>query len=201
MLIEGPSDFTNRLDELASPHELPVGVYRYLRRPDGVQRHGEDDRTNLCADADLRRSEYVRTLCAKLGVDSFVAVWDVIFELDTTLTPGSYLERAHSFCVKTRWVEEQSRPVDRQREAFIADQLRAARVAFLGVAVVVTGGYHSLALHARLSGVGDGDLLDPPSFQPPATHEDESGIMFTPCSYERLDSLTGYNAGMPNPGF
>ena len=27
------------------------------------------------------------------------------------------------------------------------------------------------------------------------------GIALTPYSYERLDSLTGYEAGMPNPGF
>src|SRR5206468_7770978 len=29
----------------------------------------------------------------------------------------------------------------------------------------------------------------------------ERGIALTPYSYERLDALTGYDAGMPNPGF
>jgi hypothetical protein len=36
--------------------------------------------------------------------------------------------------------------------------------------------------------------------RPPAAGE-ERGIALTPYSFERLDSLTGYEAGMPNPGF
>ena len=31
--------------------------------------------------------------------------------------------------------------------------------------------------------------------------DEERGIALTPYSFERLDNLTGYEAGMPNPGF
>jgi hypothetical protein len=66
----------------------------------------------------------------------------------------------------------------------------------------VTGGFHSLALHARLTRETLGDLTDPEECQPIAQVEgEERGIALTPYSFERLDSLTGYEAGMPNPGF
>jgi hypothetical protein len=45
-------------------------------------------------------------------------------------------------------------------------------------------------------------LCDPPEYAPPpAGPGEERGIALTPYSFERLDSLTGYDAGMPNPGF
>ena len=31
--------------------------------------------------------------------------------------------------------------------------------------------------------------------------KEERGVALTPYSYERLDGLAGYEAGMPNPGF
>ena len=46
------------------------------------------------------------------------------------------------------------------------------------------------------------DLIDPAECEPAAPAEgEERGIALTPYSFERLDSLTGYDAGMPNPGF
>ena len=35
VLIEGPSDFNKRLDELALPHRLPVAIYSYAHTPEG----------------------------------------------------------------------------------------------------------------------------------------------------------------------
>lgn len=238
VLIEGPSDFNDRLDELAMPHELPIAIYSYVRLPDDRRRGAyypfcvyspewqaflaarrcgaevrfidlpysqiaaDDDRTNRYADADLRRSRYVSQLCQKLGVDSFDAVWDHCFELDADLTPEQYLRRAHQFCGQIRLIERVSRDIDRRREAFMAEQIRAAMQRHSGPIVVVTGGYHSLALHARLTICGDPDLLTPAEcpLNPPPPGE-ERGLAITPYSYERLDSLTGYEAGMPNPGF
>src|SRR5207302_1955094 len=39
VLIEGPSDFNDRLDELFLPHQLPIAIYSYVRLPEG-RRHG-----------------------------------------------------------------------------------------------------------------------------------------------------------------
>ncbi|GAB4217130.1 MAG: hypothetical protein OHK0022_59050 [Roseiflexaceae bacterium] len=38
VLIEGPSDFNARLDELALPHQLPIAIYSYVRLADGARR-------------------------------------------------------------------------------------------------------------------------------------------------------------------
>jgi hypothetical protein len=45
-------------------------------------------------------------------------------------------------------------------------------------------------------------MTDPPAYQlGPVQQDEERGIALTPYSFERLDNLTGYEAGMPNPGF
>ncbi|HEU4321767.1 MAG TPA: DUF5682 family protein [Roseiflexaceae bacterium] len=38
VLIEGPSDFNARLEELALPHRLPIAIYSYVRLEDGTRR-------------------------------------------------------------------------------------------------------------------------------------------------------------------
>src|SRR5579859_7031293 len=38
VLIEGPSDFTDRLPELYLPHRLPIAIYSYVRMEDGTRR-------------------------------------------------------------------------------------------------------------------------------------------------------------------
>jgi hypothetical protein len=90
---------------------------------------------------------------------------------------------------------------DQRRERFMAEQIRAARQAFGERLLVVTGGFHSYALFARLQGIA----FEPELPQPPEDADEapitERGIALTPYSYERLDALTGYDAGMPNPGF
>src|SRR5262245_23072032 len=38
VLIEGPSDFNERLDELYLPHTLPIAIYSYVRLGDDLRR-------------------------------------------------------------------------------------------------------------------------------------------------------------------
>ena len=69
--------------------------------------------------------------------------------------------------------------------------------------LVITGGFHSSALAARLEGlpcpgieIDEADEELRSAFT--VTH---AGIALTSYTYQRLDGLSGYNAGMPNPGF
>jgi len=239
VLIEGPSDFNDRLDELALDHELPIAIYSYLRVATGQRRGayypfcdhspewqalsagraakadvrfidlpfgdvaGEDDHANRYADAELRRGAYVRSLCAQLGVDGFDGLWDALIEAVPDLSEQDYLKRVHHLCGHIRLLEGCGRLSDRRREAFMARQIRLAAEACDGPIIVVTGGYHSIALHHRLVGRAAVEgMLDPPDALPQADADgSERGIALTPYSYERLDGLHGYNAGMPNPGF
>jgi hypothetical protein len=249
VLIEGPSDFNDRFDELYLPHRLPIATYSYVRYP-ALGRRGAyhpfcehspewqallaarvcgadaffidlpfyalaravDEPTNRYADAEMQGSRYTALLCRKLGVEDFNAVWDTLFEVDLALSVETYLQRCHSLCGNMRLLEGAGSLSDRRREAFMAARIREARQKYEGQIVVVTGGFHSLALHARLAACGlavatakpqaADALCDPADFSPPAPEPgEERGIALTPYSFERLDSLTGYNAGMPNPGF
>ena len=91
---------------------------------------------------------------------------------------------------------------DRRREAFMASKIRESLGENEGRILVVTGGYHSVALHGRLAGNAPTEMAEPTECQPaPPVPGEERGIALTPYSFERLDSLTGYEAGMPNRGF
>jgi hypothetical protein len=241
VLVEGPADFNERIDELFLPHRPPLAIYSFVRLPTGQRRgayyplcehspewqalragheigaavrfidlpwadvaSSEEEPSNRYADAEFRRSDYIARLCRKLGVEDFNTLWDTLFELDTGLTVESYLERCHFLCGNMRRLEGAGSVHDRRREAFMAAMVQQAIDETRGPVLVATGGYHSLALHARLAG-GKGwpaGLSEPAECLPrPAVAGEERGIALTPYSFERLDSLTGYEAGMPNPGF
>jgi len=228
VLIEGPSDFNVRLEELFLPHRLPIAIYCHARAADGTRRGAyypfceyspewlalttakqrgiparfidlpfhatlEDRRANRYADTELRRSPYIDKLCASLGVDDFDAAWDELFEVGP-LAPADYLRRAHTLCLAIRMADTDIPPGDHQREAFMAARILAALEEFSGRLLVVTGGYHSLALcDAVAAGTADASEVAAP--------DGEAGVALTPYSYERLDRLTGYESGMPGPGF
>jgi Mg-chelatase subunit ChlD len=247
VLIEGPSDFNPRLDELALPHQLPIAIYSYLRLPDGTARGAfypfcvyspewqalqaarelgcpaefidlpwaalaRDQRgSHRYADGELRRSRYIPQLCRNLGVEDFDALWDRLFEVDPRLSVEGYLQRAHQFCYHARTLDRAVPAADVRREAFMAGRVRAA-LDRLGPAggpiLVVTGGFHAYALYARLWGlpfeqVAVGDERDAGDQGGDSRDglEAQGGIALTPYTYERLDGLSGYDAGMPSPGF
>ena len=234
VLIEGPSDFNQHMDELLLDHQLPIAIYSYFRTEEGncgayypfceyspewaALQYGRriravvrfidlpwnqvarDDRsTHRYADAELRRSRFVQLLCERMEVADFDDLWDKLIESQQELDLAEYLERVHSLCFQTRLWEEEISQTDRRREAFMADQIRQAREEFQGPLLVVTGGFHSSALAARLEDYACPGIDTP---RPDKKQKfEESGIALTTYSYERLDSLTGYNAGMPSPGF
>ncbi|CAA9298534.1 MAG: FIG00765533: hypothetical protein [uncultured Chloroflexia bacterium] len=235
ILIEGPSDFNDRLDELALPHPLPIAIYTYVQLADGRRRGAfypfcryspewaalavareigaqarfidlpwaaqasSDTPAHRYADGEMRQSPYIAALCAKLGVEDFDDLWDTLFEIDE-LSPTDYLRRAHHFCGGMRAYDGAAPAEDVRREAFMADMIRAAQARYGGPLLVVTGGFHSPALHARINDLPlPEDAATPEA--PASVAFEARGIALTPYSYARLDGLTGYEAGMPNPGF
>ncbi|MFO0880083.1 MAG: DUF5682 family protein [Gemmataceae bacterium] len=240
ILVEGPADFNDRLNELSLAHQPPVALYSYVRLADGRRRgafypfceHSPEwqaiqiarqtqaalrfidlpwadiaaldaaEPENRFSDAAFRRSAYVDGLCRKLGLDDFHALWDTLFEIDPTLDVASYLLRAHALCGHMRLLEGAGSTVDRNREAFMAGQIREMEARGAGPILVVIGGAHCLPVWARLHGRGLGTMTEPAVVEAaPAEPGEERGLALTPYSFERLDSLTGYEAGMPNPGF
>ena len=148
------------------------------------------------ADGELRRNRYIVALCDKLGVDGFDTLWDTLFEIDPALSLADYLHRAHTLLYQMRADDNHIPAEDLRREAFMVAQIRQAQADFGAPLLVVTGGFHSYALWQTFH-------TTPPL---PVSSDGaegivERGIALTPYSYARLDSLTGYEAGMPHPGF
>ncbi len=134
-------------------------------------------------------------------------LWDLLFEINSELAPIEYLERGHQFCFHARLLDGFS-PIDIHREAFMAEQIQQALTTYSGQILVVTGGLHSYALYAKIFNKPfpeplSRDRVNSVSTQHSAlsTQHSIKGIALTPYSYERLDGLTGYDAGMPSPGF
>jgi hypothetical protein len=229
VLVEGPSEFNERIEELYLAHELPIAIYVHTTVDD--KRRGAyypfcvyspewqalqvarelgaatrfidlpwravadvDDRPNRYADGPLRYGSYVDRLCEQLGVDDFDQAWDELFEIED-LEPAAYVRRAHELCVASRLLDP-VRDSDRAREAFMGHEVRSALASTNGPVLVVTGGYHSAAILEAVQQAGE-----TASGAATQASSDAHGAALTPYSYERLDRLTGYGAGMPAPGF
>lgn len=235
VLIEGPADFNDRMDELLLGHQPPISIYSYVAWSDGLRQSAyyplcdyspewqalkaakqcgaqtrfidlpfavlsrEDRRTHRYADDRLRGSHYLKALCEALEVENFDDAWDLIAEQDPAQPEKEVIQRVASYCRCLRDMDDEAvRERDIEREAFMAKHIRAAWAEFgRDRVVVVTGGYHTSGLEELLRQ----DERDTDTGIEWPNEIAERGIALTPYSYERLDSLTGYDAGMPSPGF
>ncbi|WP_442509989.1 DUF5682 family protein [Novipirellula sp. SH528] len=165
---------------------------------------GDARASHRYADAELRRGRYVNALCERLQVEDFDDLWDRLIESHAKLELADYLRRTHSLCWNIRNWEPSVSVSDRRREAFMAEQIAKTAKQTTGKTLVVTGGFHSSALLARNESFACAGIDDP---QPSEASQSviaaivDRGVALTTYSYERLDNLTGYNAGMPSPGF
>ena len=168
------------------------------------------------ADTEFTQSSYVATLCEKLGTKDLNELWDLLFEIDPNLTLEEYLERAHQFCFHSRLSDGCFSQTDLKREEFMAQRIDRARSTYEGQIIVLTGGFHSYALFCQVYDLSFRESPPPPvsaidaieqnsNLKLPVTDipqpTSDRGIALTPYDYQRLDALTGYDAGMPNPGF
>ena len=161
-----------------------------------------EEASNRFSDARFLRSRYIESLCRKLGVDDFHALWDTLFEIDPSLDVATYFERCHALCGHMRLLDGDGSLCDRRREAHMVAMIREAEGRCEGPILVVVGGAHCVPIHARFVGQDLGEMVQPAEYELlPIAEGEERGIALTPYSFERLDSLVGYESGMPNPGF
>ena len=157
------------------------------------------------ADGELREGNFIDLSCKRLGLENFDALWDELIEAPVNLSPAEYMRRCHNLCYQMRHSRREVNLEDLVREAFMAAMIQESMQAHSGRILVVTGGFHSHALFERVHGIyKDLETEEDDSTEEFGASEEkdsESGIALTPYSYARLDSLTGYEAGMPSPGF
>ena len=209
ILIEGPWDYNDQLEELYLEHVLPVALFSYVRYSDNTRASAfypfcefspewqailaareleitpqfidrpwyelaaESDRRHRYADRQHGDNRYIQRLCERFQVQNFDEVWDVLFELDRDLDLDGYLERAYHFVYQLRYMSGQTCLEDDLREEFMTARIREALAAHPDEPVlVVTGGFHTPALHARLRGL-DLEALHAP-FEPTRAEGDEA---------------------------
>lgn len=247
VLIEGPSDYNEHLQELMLEHELPIAIYSYFHTTDGkgsgayypfcsyspewvaiqtarslncpiefidlpwVATASLDRTTHRYADAELREGQHVDLLCKRMQVESFDELWDRLVESDWQIEPQEFLRRVHALCLHIRFGDGDVSLSDSNRESFMRSRIEAALETYAGPILVVTGGFHSCGLAFPSNSLEEdagSTLLKEAQSEAQITVDGSAepqikirGIALTSYSYERLDGLTGYNSGMPSPGF
>ena len=259
VLIEGPWDFTPRMEDLYLGHKLPLAIYSFVigsggrrgafypfaefspewqailgAKEKGIPARFIDlpwrflapisSREHRYSDANFRGNPYVETLCAKLQVQEFDELWDVLFELPEIQGWREYVERARALCDGMRASEEGDAGLENEiREAFMAARIREAAEEFGPRLLIVTGGYHCAGLEAllRQESIASWEDLITESFDNEESFEEEEqeedfekeeqaekqesqpwetwGVELTPFTYGRLDRLSGYAAGLQGP--
>ncbi len=258
VLIEGPFDYNESIEQLFLGHRFPIAIYSYVRYSDDSRQYAfypfceyspewqaakwandhkrtlefidlswgrmyhETERAHRYSDANFQGNPYIEKLCDKMQVDQFDELWDLFFELDADLNWRSYLERCHHFCHHMRVFGGKETQENREREDFMTECIQCVRRTHDGPILVLTGGYHSSGLLARLRGEeleylelenplkinfpedlkvggldeeeGESEPLQPPSIV-------ENGITLTPFTYERIDTMSGYASGVRGPAF
>ncbi len=154
---------------------------------------------SLAEDAHLKGSNYINALARQLGCRSFDELWDHLFEASREdLSTDAFIDRLATYCAMAR-MEYTDRDLERDgtnaREACMA----AAIVEELasnggGKILVVTGGFHTVVLP---------DLVEKKTKRPKKIEfsDEELGVWLMRYSFDKLDALAGYSAGMPSPAF
>ncbi len=228
VLIEGPADMNGRIGELSMQRRLPFAIYSYLSSPLGTSGSWtpfcDYSPEWVAIKAARRRRAHIRfidlpawskdflgvrnryadrwldsalaALRERFGVDDSDSLWDHLFEQPAAA--AELAERLHCYFEAIREAD----PVedrDRAREAFMAQWIAWAmdQCPDNRCVLVICGGYHAPHLESAWRD------FEPtqPELPEPAGEGVRWGSYLVPYTFHRLDSFTGYQAGMPSPAW
>jgi hypothetical protein len=155
----------------------------------------------LMQEQHLARSAYLAALAQRSGCRDFNEMWDHLFEANFASRPTrSFIEEVATYCFfgrvdssETRLDADGTSAREQAMAAAIEEQI-AGGSSGGGPILVVTGGFHTVALPElvakglRRAGAG---RVSPESVQ-------QALIRY---SFQQLDALNGYSAGMPSPNY
>ncbi|MFL6073310.1 MAG: DUF5682 family protein [Mycobacteriales bacterium] len=228
VLVEGPADINDRLDELLLEHELPVAVFSWYR--DGESQHASW--TPFCEYSPEWVALTAGTACGAEVRFIDLPAWRPEFAERTNRYSDAELRHAEaterlcrSFAVDNidaLWDhlfeiepaeglaerldtyfdllrgESATGATDTAREEYMARWVRAALAAAGDRPVVVVTGGFHRPALRTLAEPA-GDGGWPAVPEPPAGAA--GGSYLVPYSFRRLDAFVGYQAGMPSPGY
>jgi len=170
----------------------------FIDRPwRGGDKHDEEVRS-LMSERYLAHSEALKALAARNGCRDQDELWDHLFELRDAEGLRDWrrlFADVFAYCAMARAGYESAvleADGSLPRERHMAAHLRAWRARTDGAIVVVTGGFHTIALQQML------DQAAPPA---EAVTGKRIGNWLIRYSFDRLDALSGYAAGMPAPAY
>jgi hypothetical protein len=164
--------------------------------PDGI----DDDAQSLMAERYLAHSTYLQALATASACRNQDELWEHLFELRpaTALRDWRRLfSDIFCYCAMARNDYEPSvleNEGSLPRERHMAAHIHQWRKKVNGPIVVVTGGFHTVALRQMLA------APQAPLRRKKAASE-AIGNWLIRYSFDRLDALNGYASGMPSPAF
>jgi hypothetical protein len=136
-------------------------------------------------------SRFLTAACQRAGARDPDDLWDHLYENDyQELDAAAFFRNVLAYCALARedYNEEMLKAEGNlAREAGMAAEIAKES----GRAVVVTGGFHTVALPAT-------QPKDPKAVE---VAPDDAQVVLTRYSFEQLDRLNGYGSGMPSPEF
>lgn len=169
--------------------------------PEGQQFPEDDGARSQMAERHFAHSHYLAAMARRAGCVDHHELWDRLFELRPAQAHAdwrSFFGDVFSWCAMARLDYEPAvleAELSLPRERHMASHIRRWREAVTGPIVVVTGGFHTP------------ELLDGWRAAAPRPRAAKTASVAPPhawlirYSFERLDALNGYAAGMPSPGY
>ncbi len=160
-----------------------------------------DQDAPLLDERHYRRSARLQAMAEQQGCRDHEELWEHLFEIPSvSLTPVEHIERVVAYCRLSRAdadAAELARDGSTAREAEMAFHIRAAlaeRAPDAGPVLAVVGGFHALVLPGLVHSGG----ARPTLARRAVAEQDAALIRY---SFERLDRLNGYAAGMTSPAW
>ncbi|GAA1609311.1 MULTISPECIES: DUF5682 family protein [Kribbella] len=159
-----------------------------------------DEGESLLDERHYRHSESLRLLAKRLGCADDEDLWELLFESDARSTgTAEQIARMAAYCTlarSDRTAAELAADGTTQREAEMVRQVLDAldtRAPGGGPVLVVVGGFHAVAFPQLLADPPPRPIIDTANVT-----GDSALIRYT---FERLERLNGYSAGMTSPAW
>jgi hypothetical protein len=176
----------------------------HAERPDVED---SDDVRSLMSDRYLAHSAYLKALAARSGCRDQDELWDHLFELRPAADLRDWRQLfadVFCYCAMAR-ADYESAVLEADgslpRERHMARHLRQWRAKVEGPIVVVTGGFHTIAIQQLLRDAESKTAPDGAGRQVAGQAGTQAGNWLIRYSFDRLDALNGYAAGMPAPAW
>jgi hypothetical protein len=156
----------------------------------GRQRN-ERKAQSLLEERHLTHSRFLRRACDRAGARDPDDLWDHLFEVDHgQLKTPTFIRNVLGYCALAR--------LDATEKALEADgtlarerAMAAAVAEAKGRVVVITGGFHTVALPQTKPAMPEAMSVAPA----------DAVVVLMRYGFEQLDRLNGYASGMPSPNF